>query len=117
MLAEEYLMGWAMAEVQCLIHPGDANVFAGYTKHRKLRNDFYSPVNYIYGGMLPQADGYCALPLSPLQKFLGVDVVHRRNLGLDCIQSNSRPIRSDSSSVTQSSVAIPSFLSAVQQPH
>ena len=41
MLPEEHLMGWAMAEMQCLIHPGDANMFAGYTKHRNLRDDFY----------------------------------------------------------------------------
>jgi hypothetical protein len=29
MLPEEYLMGWAVAEVQYLIYPGDADVFAG----------------------------------------------------------------------------------------
>jgi hypothetical protein len=40
MFPQEYLMGWAVAEVQCLIYPGDANVFAGYAKHRNLRDDF-----------------------------------------------------------------------------
>jgi hypothetical protein len=39
MLPEKYLMGWAVAEVQCLIYPGDANVFAGYAKHQNLRDD------------------------------------------------------------------------------
>lgn len=36
MLRQEHLMGSAMAEVQCLIYPGDANGFAGYAKHRNL---------------------------------------------------------------------------------
>jgi hypothetical protein len=40
MLPEEYLVGWAVTEVQYLIYPGDANVFAGYAKHRNLRDDF-----------------------------------------------------------------------------
>jgi hypothetical protein len=40
MLPQEYLMGWTVAEVQCLIYPGDANVFAGYAKHRNVRDDF-----------------------------------------------------------------------------
>ena len=41
MLPEKYLMGWAVAEVQRLIRSRDADVFAGHTKHRNLRDDLY----------------------------------------------------------------------------
>lgn len=40
MLPQEYLMGWAGAKMQCLIDPGDANVFSRDAEHRDLRDDF-----------------------------------------------------------------------------
>jgi len=40
MLPQEYLMGWAMAEVQCLVDSGDSNVFVWNAEHPNPRDDF-----------------------------------------------------------------------------
>lgn len=38
MLPEEHLMGWAVPEVQCLIHSGGADMFVWNTEHENVRD-------------------------------------------------------------------------------
>jgi hypothetical protein len=83
MLPQEYLMWWTVAEVQCLIYPGDANVFAGYAKHRNLRDDFCRAREITKCSSMPPVnairdDHYCALPLSSWQPFIATTTVAYR---------------------------------------
>jgi hypothetical protein len=77
MLPQEHLMGWAVAEMQCLIYPGDANVFVWNAEHRNPRDVLREPEgNQQYDScQCGCADDYCALPLSPWQAFLGTSAV------------------------------------------